>query len=55
MWTSDQITARPYVQFVMGVKNAMPADCDVFNYYIHNLGASFCCPASASIRSGLRR
>ncbi len=26
MWTRGQIVDRPYVQFVMGVKNAMPAD-----------------------------
>jgi uncharacterized protein (DUF849 family) len=26
-----------YVQFVMGVKNAMPANLDVFNYYIHTV------------------
>jgi 3-keto-5-aminohexanoate cleavage enzyme len=35
MWDSGQIAARPYVQFVMGVRNAMPADRDVFDYYIH--------------------
>lgn len=28
------IQGRLYVQFVMGVKNAMPADKDVFDYYI---------------------
>lgn len=33
MWQADQIAARPYVQFVMGVKNAMPADREVFDYY----------------------
>ena len=26
MWDRGQIRDRPYVQFVMGVKNAMPAD-----------------------------
>jgi 3-keto-5-aminohexanoate cleavage enzyme len=26
MWQAGQIAARPYVQFVMGVKNAMPVD-----------------------------
>ncbi len=26
-----------YVQFVMGVKNAMPADKDVFDFYVHTL------------------
>jgi len=34
MWTRGQIADRPYVQFVMGVKNAMPADRAVFDYYI---------------------
>ena len=29
-----RITGRLYVQFVMGVKNAMPADRDVFDYYV---------------------
>jgi 3-keto-5-aminohexanoate cleavage enzyme len=29
-----RILGRLYVQFVMGVKNAMPADRDVFNYYV---------------------
>ena len=31
MWERGQIRDRPYVQFVMGVKNAMPADRDVFD------------------------
>jgi 3-keto-5-aminohexanoate cleavage enzyme len=34
MQTKGQLVGTPYVQFVMGVKNAMPADRDVFNYYI---------------------
>ena len=29
-----RIRGRLYVQFVMGVKNAMPADRDVFDYYV---------------------
>lgn len=29
-----RILGRLYVQFVMGVKNAMPVDKDVFDYYI---------------------
>lgn len=29
-----RITGKLYVQFVMGVKNAMPVDRDVFDYYI---------------------
>ena len=31
------IPGRLYVQFVMGVKNAMPADKDVFDYYVKTL------------------
>lgn len=34
MWDKGQIAARPYVQFVMGVKNAMPADRDAFDFMI---------------------
>jgi len=34
MWDRGQIAVRPYVQFVMGVKNAMPADRDAFDYYV---------------------
>jgi uncharacterized protein (DUF849 family) len=32
-----QIPGRLYVQFVMGVKNAMPVDRDVFDYYIKTI------------------
>jgi uncharacterized protein (DUF849 family) len=41
MWDAGQITARPYVQFVMGVKNAMPADRDVFDYYVRTVQRLF--------------
>ncbi|EPX83188.1 hypothetical protein ruthe_02812 [Rubellimicrobium thermophilum DSM 16684] len=41
MWDRGQIAGRPYVQFVMGVKNAMPADRDVFDYYIHTVKRLF--------------
>ena len=41
MWQAGQITARPYVQFVMGVKNAMPADREVFDYYIRTVKRLF--------------
>lgn len=34
MQTKGQLAGTPYVQFVMGVKNAMPADRHVFDYYI---------------------
>ena len=41
MWERGQIRDRPYVQFVMGVKNAMPADRDVFDYYIKTVHRLF--------------
>jgi 3-keto-5-aminohexanoate cleavage enzyme len=34
MWQAGQIAARPYVQFVMGVKNAMPADRVAFDFMV---------------------
>lgn len=34
MWQDGRLTTRPYVQFVMGVRNAMPVDRNVFDYYI---------------------
>jgi len=33
-----RITGQLYVQFVMGVKNAMPVDRDVFDYYVKTVG-----------------
>lgn len=36
-----RLAGTPYVQFVMGVKNAMPADRDVFDYYIHTVKRLF--------------
>ncbi len=41
MMDKGQLTPPPYVQFVMGVKNAMPADRDVFDYYIHTVKRLF--------------
>ena len=41
MWDRGQIQGRPYVQFVMGVKNAMPVDRDVFDYYVHTVQRLF--------------
>lgn len=35
MHSKGQIKDTPYVQFVMGVKNAMPADREVFDFYVH--------------------
>ena len=37
MQAQGKIPAPSYVQFVMGVKNAMPADKDVFDYYIKTM------------------
>jgi 3-keto-5-aminohexanoate cleavage enzyme len=34
MWQAGQFMARPYVQFVMGVKNAMPADRIAFDFMV---------------------
>jgi uncharacterized protein (DUF849 family) len=47
MQNDGRLRAPLYVQFVMGVRNAMPADRDVFDYYIrtvHRLlpGAEWC-------------
>lgn len=41
MWKKGQITDLPYVQFVMGVKNAMPAEREVFYYYIKTVHRLF--------------
>ena len=41
MAAKGQIVGTPYVQFVMGVKNAMPADRDVFDYYIKTVHRLF--------------
>ena len=41
MFENGQILETPYVQFVMGVKNAMPVDRDVFDYYIHTVHRLF--------------
>lgn len=41
MWDRGEITATPYVQFVMGVKNAMPVDRTVFDFYIQTVHRVF--------------
>ncbi|WP_199257745.1 BKACE family enzyme [Paracoccus binzhouensis] len=41
MHRDGRIKDRPYVQFVMGVKNAMPADREVFDYYVHTVRRLF--------------
>lgn len=37
MHKDGRLPAKPYVQFVMGVKNAMPVDKDVFEFYIKTM------------------
>lgn len=41
MYEAGLITDLPYVQFVMGVKNAMPADREVFDFYIATIKRLF--------------
>ena len=41
MHKDGRIKDRPYVQFVMGVKNAMPVDREVFDFYIHTVKRLF--------------
>ncbi|TRW90801.1 3-keto-5-aminohexanoate cleavage protein [Paracoccus sp. M683] len=41
MHADGRIKDRPYVQFVMGVKNAMPVDREVFDFYIHTVKRLF--------------
>ena len=41
MHADGRIPETPYVQFVMGVKNAMPADREVFDFYVHTVRRLF--------------
>ncbi|KIC50522.1 3-keto-5-aminohexanoate cleavage protein [Tateyamaria sp. ANG-S1] len=41
MHAKGQIKDTPYVQFVMGVKNAMPVDRRVFEFYVETVGTLF--------------
>ncbi len=41
MHRNGQIAGTPYVQFVMGVKNAMPVDRPVFDFYIETVKRLF--------------
>ena len=41
MHDAGQIKDTPYVQFVMGVKNAMPVDAEVFGFYIETVKRLF--------------
>ena len=37
MWQAGEIPEVPYIQFVMGVKNAMPVDRPTFDFYIETV------------------
>lgn len=41
MHQRGQLSQTPYVQFVMGVKNAMPADRSVFDFYVQTVKRLF--------------
>lgn len=41
MMECGQFAGPPYIQFVMGVKNAMPADRDVFDFYVQTVQRLF--------------
>ncbi len=41
LYANGQIKAAPYIQFVMGVKNAMPADRHVFDFYVQTVRRLF--------------
>ena len=41
MADNGELLGTPYVQFVMGVKNAMPADRHVFDYYVQTVHRLF--------------
>ncbi|SHI39354.1 3-keto-5-aminohexanoate cleavage protein [Wenxinia saemankumensis] len=41
MWQDGALAARPYVQVVMGVRNAMPADRRVFEFYVETVHRLF--------------
>ena len=37
MYRDGRLKGKPYIQFVMGVKNAMPVDRDVFEFYLKTI------------------
>ncbi len=37
MYQNGRLKGKPYIQFVMGVKNAMPVDRDVFEFYLKTI------------------
>ena len=53
MHAKADIPDTPYVQFVMGVKNAMPADRHVFDFYVETVGRLF--PGAPWCAAGIGR
>ena len=53
MHAAGEITDTPYVQFVMGVKNAMPADRHVFDFYVQTVARLF--PGAPWCAAGIGR
>lgn len=53
MHAKGDISDKPYVQFVMGVKNAMPADRHVFDFYVETVGRLF--PGAPWCAAGIGR
>ncbi|MBO9452936.1 3-keto-5-aminohexanoate cleavage protein [Tropicibacter sp. R16_0] len=53
MMDKGQLVGTPYVQFVMGVKNAMPADKHVFDFYVKTVGRLF--PGAPWCAAGIGR
>ena len=53
MHAMGEITATPYVQFVMGVQHAMPADRHVFDFYVQTVARLF--PGAPWCAAGIGR
>ncbi|MEO0668936.1 MAG: 3-keto-5-aminohexanoate cleavage protein [Pseudomonadota bacterium] len=53
MHAMGEITDTPYVQFVMGVQNAMPADRHVFDFYVQTVARLF--PGAPWCAAGIGR
>ncbi|WP_264210839.1 3-keto-5-aminohexanoate cleavage protein [Leisingera thetidis] len=53
MHAAGEIADTPYVQFVMGVKNAMPADRHVFDFYVETVNRLF--PGAPWCAAGIGR
>lgn len=53
MHRTGAISGTPYVQFVMGVENAMPADRQVFDFYVETVNRLF--PGAPWCAAGIGR